>query len=132
MRQVLLMAVAILLGINGAAMLGWPDQWYRALPTVPLTGPLNVHFVRDIGCAYLTSAGALAWFVIDPLHGRPAALTALGFLFAHAAVHVWDTLAGRMAWHHLAEDFVGVFLLPALALWAVHAHGRGVAPTLSA
>ena len=51
----------------GAAMLGnalWmlagPMHWYTELPAaVPDTGPFNAHFVRDIGCAFLTVAVAL-------------------------------------------------------------------------
>ena len=116
MRRAVLGLIALLLAVNGLAMLGWPESWYYAVPTVPYTGPLNEHFVRDIGCAYLTSAGALGWFAHDPLRARPAALTGITFLLAHAGVHLADAAAGRCSPHHLAEDSVGVFLLPLLAL----------------
>ena len=119
MRRMVLAALALLLAANGLAMLGWPEQWYHALPTVPHTGPFNAHFVRDIGCAYLTAAAGLLWFVRVPTSARPAALTGIAFLLAHAGVHVWDAVAGRSSLAHLGEDFVGVFLLPLLALLLV-------------
>ena len=38
---------------NGAWMLWDPIHWYHTLPAaVPDSGPLNEHFVRDIGCAF--------------------------------------------------------------------------------
>jgi hypothetical protein len=112
---IVLAVIALILGANGVAMLGWPEAWYHALPTVPHTGPFNPHFVRDIGCAYLTCAGGLAWFARDP-RARPAALLAIAFLLLHAVVHLWDAIAGRASLHHLAEDAVGVFVLPLVAL----------------
>jgi hypothetical protein len=40
---------------NGLWMLLAPRSWYYGLPArIPDTGPLNVHFVRDIGAAFLT------------------------------------------------------------------------------
>ena len=116
MRRGLLLCVAALMAVNGLAMLVWPQIWYQIMPTVPYTGPFNGHFVRDIGCAYLTSAGAMAWYALDPARARPAALTGIAFLLAHAGVHVWDTLAGRCSPQHLVEDFAGVVALPLLAL----------------
>jgi hypothetical protein len=37
-----------------------PAGWYALAPRVPETGPLNPHFVRDIGCAYILTGFALA------------------------------------------------------------------------
>jgi hypothetical protein len=116
MRRVLLVGIAVGLAVNGLAMLGWPQAWYYAIPTVPYTGPLNEHFVRDIGCAYLMSAAGLVWFLVEPQRARSAALIGIGFLLAHAGVHVWDAAAGRCSPQHLGQDFIGVFLLPLLAL----------------
>jgi hypothetical protein len=116
MRRMWLILITMALAANGLAMLGWPEQWYYAVPTVPYTGPFNAHFVRDIGCAYLTVAGGLLWFTAQPDRARPAALTGIAFLLAHAAVHLWDTAAGRCSVGHLAQDFVGVLLVPLVAL----------------
>ncbi len=119
MRKMLLWLLASFLVINGLVMLGWPEWWYHAVPTVRHTGPFNPHFVRDIGCAYLVCGGALVWLALDPIRGWAAALTGVAFLSAHAFVHPWDALAGRASLAHLASDFVGVFVVPALMLWLI-------------
>jgi hypothetical protein len=117
MRKTLLLIVAAVLAANGLAMLGWPDTWYHTISTVPSTGPFNAHFVRDIGCAYLVSAGSLACCAVSPERGRPAALTGSAFLLMHAAVHVWDALAGRATLEHLLKDFAGVIVVALLAFY---------------
>ena len=40
--------------VNAVWMLASPAHWYLNLPAnIPGTGPLNEHFVRDIGCIFL-------------------------------------------------------------------------------
>lgn len=109
--------IALLLAANGLAMLGWPEPWYHAIPTVPSTGPFNAHFVRDIGCAYLVCGLAIGWFALGRDGGRAAALTAAAFLGGHALIHIWDAAAGRASLEHLAQDSVSVILVPLLIIW---------------
>src|SRR5262249_52922948 len=45
--------VGLALAANGTFMLVAPSAWYGLVPGVAATGPLNAHFVRDIGAAYL-------------------------------------------------------------------------------
>ena len=108
--------VAFLTG-NGCFMLVAPEAWYHLVKTVPFTGPFNQHFVRDIGAAYLVCGGAMLWLTLGRAGGGPAALTGGIFLLLHALIHLWDAAAGRETLEHLAEDFVGVVLVPLLALW---------------
>jgi hypothetical protein len=116
MRTPLALVLGVLLAANGVVMLVAPAPWYAATPGVPMTGPFNPHFVRDIGAAYLVSGGALAWFARRP-EARPAALFAGLFLAIHALIHLADAIAGREAWRALLVDLPTVFLPPALALW---------------
>jgi hypothetical protein len=116
-RTLTLWILALTLGGNGLFMLLLPETWYHTLPTVASTGPFNPHFVRDIGCAYIVCAGAIAWLALNRAGGRAAAFTAGIFLLMHALVHLWDAAAGRASLEHLAQDFVGVLLVPALVLW---------------
>ena len=115
MRTVLALAIGILLGINGLAMLVQPAAWYELVPGVIETGPLNLHFARDIGAAYLVAGAALVWFALD-VRARAAALAGGAFLALHAALHIGEALAGGHA-AHLLRDLPGVFLPPALVLW---------------
>jgi hypothetical protein len=39
--------------LSASWMLIAPKHWYYTLPAVPESGPLNIHFVRDIGCIFL-------------------------------------------------------------------------------
>jgi hypothetical protein len=84
-----------------------PPAWYAAVPGVPETGPLNLHFVRDIGIAYGVAGGALIWGAL----GGGWRITALGaaFLALHSLLHIGETLMG----HHrevLLNELVAVHL----------------------
>ncbi|WP_157691761.1 hypothetical protein [Noviherbaspirillum autotrophicum] len=108
--------LGLILSANGFAMLAAPETWYATVPGVADTGPLNLHFVRDIGCAYLVSGGAFLW-LLRTASAWPAALAGSVFLLLHGCVHLGEAAAGRAEWHHLLRDFPGVFLIPILALW---------------
>jgi hypothetical protein len=111
--QLLRAMLATGLAANGAAMLAQPAAWYHAVPGVIYTGPLNPHFVRDIGAAYLAAAAGLAWRALRGPSAAPAAQCGALFLFLHAAIHVGETLAGLCGWRQLLADTPGV-VLPAL------------------
>jgi len=104
---------------NGLAMLGWPAHWYLAVPGVADTGPLNAHFVRDVGAAYLVAGLAFGALRAGFAEGRPAAFAACGFLFLHAAIHLAETVAGLHGPVGLLRDLPAVVLLPLLAAWSL-------------
>jgi hypothetical protein len=117
MRPALTWILAFFLIANGLFMLGAPEAWYHFIPTVPFTGPFNPHFVRDIGCGYLTCGTALLWLARDPARGTAATLITALFLGLHAVIHLWDTLAGRTTLAALIQDLPAVFLPPLIMLW---------------
>src|SRR5258708_15593454 len=94
MRMVLALLLGFVLAANGLWMLIDPAFWYAQIPGVPETGPLNPHFVRDIGCAYLLTGGALIGHALDE-RPQTAAFAGALFLTLHALVHVADAIAGR-------------------------------------
>ena len=96
---------------NGLWMLLAPAAWYRDLPAgVPDTGPLNVHFVRDIGSAYATIGVALLVAASRPVWRRGVLLATTLFYVLHALVHVTDLMADRLEASHWLIDLPGVFL----------------------
>jgi len=100
---------------NGLWMLLAPAGWYLHLPAaVPDTGPLNPHFVRDVGAAFVTIGAVL--LLAAPSRGVLLAVTL--FYVLHAVVHVTDLAAGRLGAEHWLIDLPGVFL-PALVLGAL-------------
>ncbi len=115
---------------NAAWMLADPAGWYATLPAaVPDTGPLNTHFVRDIGSAFAVMGAALLLAAARPALRVPALGAVSLFYVLHALVHVTDTLAGRLPPSHWAIDAPGVYvpaLLMMAATWAA-SRRRGVA-----
>ena len=94
---------------NSLWMLAGPMHWYTDLPAaVPDTGPFNPHFVRDIGCAFLTVGVALIWAFASPRFRLPLTSIAALFLAAHAVLHAYDTLRGALGHNHWLLDLPGV------------------------
>jgi hypothetical protein len=117
---------------NALWMLAGPMHWYTELPAkVPDTGPFNPHFVRDIGCAFLTVGVALCWAAFSP--PRRLALVAVSSLFfvAHAALHVFDTLRGYLPSDHWWLDVPGVYLPAVLLVIATWVLARREVPRIS-
>jgi hypothetical protein len=112
---------------NALWMLAGPMHWYTELPAaVPDTGPFNPHFVRDIGCAFLTVGAALLWAAFDRelRHRVPLAAVAAFFLVAHALLHIYDTATGALGPTHWALDFPAVYLPAIVMAWAALALAR--------
>lgn len=101
---------------NGLYMLAAPDAWYAAVPGVTLTGPINHHFIEDVGLAYIASALGL---LLGARKGNAAAAFALAgatWPVLHALLHLWGWTARGIP--HDANIFlseaVGVIGLAAL------------------
>jgi len=115
---------------NAAWMLADPAGWYAGLPAaVPDTGPLNTHFVRDIGSAFAVMGAALLVAAARPAL-RVAMLGAASLFYVlHALVHVTDTITGRLPASHWAIDMPGVYVPAVLMLVVTWAASRArVAP----
>jgi hypothetical protein len=121
--------ILLLLGIggtvNGLFMLVTSEAWFASIAAD--TGPFNVHLVRDVGAAYVTSGVASVWAARAPHWRTPLAASAALFLGLHGLIHVFEVASGAQPPAHLLEDFPGVYL-PALLLAgiAVRSHGRKV------
>jgi hypothetical protein len=115
-RIAVAVGLGLILAANGVLMLVDPAGWYALVPGVPETGPLNPHFVRDIGCAYLVTGLALAGLALGEA-ARAAALAGAGFLTLHALVHVGDAIAGHAHGDHVLLELATVFAPAVIALW---------------
>ena len=105
--RILAIVLGALMAANGVFMFVDPPSWYAAVPGVTETGPLNLHFVRDIGIAYGVAGAAIIW----GSWGGGWRATALGaaFLALHSLLHVGETIMG----HHravLLNELMGVHL----------------------
>lgn len=102
---------------NGLWMLGSPGHWYIHLPAnVPGTGPLNEHFVRDIGCIFTLIGVILAVAAFRPRLRFTALLFACGFYVAHALVHIYDSIRGVLPPGQWRYDLLPVYGAAALLI----------------
>ena len=109
--------LGLLFAVNGLAMLLVPDTWFHQVPGVTATGPLNPHFVRDVGAAYLLTGVAFLALTRTPA-ARPYALAGIAFLLAHACIHLVEAALGLQSLAHLLGDLPAVFAVPLLGLFA--------------
>ena len=119
MKRAIAVLLAVAMGANGLVMLAAGPWWYGAVPGVPMTGPFNPHFVKDIGAAYLTAGLGLGWLALRPTEAvaRGAALAGALFLVLHAGIHLIEAVGNPAGLADLARDFPGVILPAILALW---------------
>lgn len=122
---------AIALGIgalgnlaNGGWMLLDPVGWYHTLPGVPGSGPLNEHFVRDVGAVYALMGLALGWGAVRPGLRLPALGAVAAFYVAHALVHVVDTVRGLFPAGQWGIDAIPIYLPAVVLVLAVAALAR--------
>ena len=102
---------------NGLWMMLSPSGWYYGLPaSVPDTGPLNTHFVRDVGAAYLTLGLVFCFTAARASRHRGVVMAAATFNLLHALVHLYDLVTGRLGAHHWQLDLPGVFVPTAVLL----------------
>jgi len=102
--------------VTGVWMLADPPHWYENLPAgVPDFGPMNEHFIRDIGAVFFLTAVGLAGAAAKPRWRLPVCMMVTGFYVLHALVHVIDTTRGLVGPEHWSIDFPGIYL-PALIM----------------
>jgi hypothetical protein len=110
--------------LNGAWMLADPAGWYAAIPGVTNSGPLNEHFVRDVGAVYALTGIALVWAAVVPARRVLLVGVVAAFYLLHALVHVLDTVRGLFPPGQWAIDAVPIYLPTLVLLGAVVALAR--------
>lgn len=112
--------ILLLLGLlhlaNGLWMLAAPEAWYAAVPGVVMTGPINHHFIQDVGLAFMASGAGLALGFRPGLVPAALALAGATWPMLHALLHIWGWLAhGFPADMQVAmSELVGVVLVSAV------------------
>lgn len=101
---------------NGLWMLAAPAAWFSGVPAgVPDTGPLNLHFVRDIGVVFIVVGLGAVWCARNLDRCRPVHIGITLFWSGHALVHVLEISTGFLPHTHWRIDAPLIFL-PALLL----------------
>jgi hypothetical protein len=86
--RILLLLLGLSHLINGFWMLTAPDSWYAAIPGVPATGPLNHHFVEDVGMAFVASGGLLAVGASTTARAGAFAIAGAVWPLLHSFIHI--------------------------------------------
>jgi hypothetical protein len=87
--RILLILLGLFHAANGLFMVLAPSRWYLAVPGVVHTGPANLHFIPDIGFAFLLSGLGLLLGARNGPHAGTYALAGAAFPFVHALFHIW-------------------------------------------
>lgn len=90
--RTLFIFIGLYQGANGLFMLLAPALWYATIPGVPETGPANLHFIRDIGLAFIAAGVGLSIGAVR--QERRTVLIASIFLGGHALLHLAEMLHG--------------------------------------
>lgn len=121
-----LLVLGLLTLVNGLLMIVAPGTWYTLTPGVAPTGPMNPHFIRDIGLAFAASGTGLA---AGARAGRTPALLALAgasWPALHALFHVtlWLTHGFPQGLAVQLTEAIGVVSLGILATWFAYARAK--------
>lgn len=82
---------------NALWMLVSPMSWYLKVPaSVPDFGPLNEHFVRDLGAMFLVAGTLLLYSAFVGSWRKSAVVFNLGWYAVHSFIHIYDTLRGAV------------------------------------
>ena len=83
--------------LNGLWMIIAPKHWYYNLPAgVPVFGPLNYHFIRDIGCIFFLLGIGLIFAGFYLSYRLPLFTMNTAFYFLHMFVHIHEVVSGRV------------------------------------
>ena len=121
--------VALTAGIIGIAFLAnsifmivSPSSWYYSLETVVQTGPMNSHFIRDIGLMYFLTAVVVFLGLRQPQNKVVWWTGAAGRHLSHGGLHTYVGNCGlNQNGGVYAQDFVPIALVVpgrSARLWA--------------
>ncbi|MCY3827971.1 MAG: hypothetical protein F4204_02770 [Rhodospirillaceae bacterium] len=121
--RILLYVLAVYQAANGAIMVAAPDFWYAVTPDADRTGPANLHFIRDIGLAFLAAAAALA-LAVQSTHRAVLVWVAFVFLGGHAALHLLEAVLHGVTMSAAIRDTALIGAPALLPLFALRRSGR--------
>jgi len=114
-----LTGLGVLWILTGILIFADPMSFYEIVPGLKLMGPFNMHFILDVGLAFVASGGALAWGAY--VSAQRLVYAGLAWPSLHALFHIqiWShrgfVLDGIFAFDLVAV--IGPPLLAALAMW---------------
>lgn len=110
--RVSLLLLGLFHAASGLAMLAFPSGWAAAVVHQPAPAHLELHFIADIGMAFLASGAALAWSARRGQAYAQWAIAGTAWPALHALIHMreWamDGLPGTTG--DVLNEGIGVIL----------------------
>ena len=110
--------------LNALWMILAPKHWYYNLPAgVPEYGPLNYHFIRDLGCTFLFLGIGLIYAGLYVSYRLPLFTMNTAFYLLHMCVHIHEVVSGRvrlsMFWMDLPLVYVPAAIVFTLNIFLI-------------
>lgn len=121
-----LVVLGLLHLVNGLFMLAAPAQWYAMVPGVVQSGPMNHHFILDIGLAFAASGAGMIAAVRGGMKGAVLALAGATFPMLHAFLHVGGWIMDGIPKDpkQIVSDAIGVMVISFLGIALAWMNGR--------
>lgn len=116
--RILLLLVGLFHAANALMMLVFPLAWAAHVVHQPAPSHLELHFIADIGMAFLASAAALLWSARRGAIFATWALAGAAWPALHAFIHVneWFIDGPPTAMVDLLNEGLGVIAVGAVGL----------------
>jgi len=112
--RIALLILGTLTLLTGPYIFFAPTVFYENTPGVSMMGPFNLHFIRDVGLAFLVSGGAVIFGVLQ--RNRGLAIAGALWPFLHGLFHLQIWTARGFPFDQVAGfDFAAV-IAPATAM----------------
>lgn len=123
MKKTLLKSIYNIIGSicigNGLWMLISASNWFQNMPVAAAdTGPLNKHFIHDLGLVFLLTGVGAFWCAYKLKDCFSVHLGVTIFIVGHAFIHVFEILSGALPSSHWLIDFPLV-TFPAMILVSI-------------
>lgn len=102
-----LIGLGVLWILTGISIFADPMSFYEIVPGLKLMGPFNMHFIRDVGLAFVASGGALAWGA--HISAQRLVYAGLAWPSLHALFHI-------QIWSHRGFPLDGIFAFDLVAV----------------
>jgi len=122
MTRLLIWALVAYFLLTGLYIAVLPEIFYQNAPGAAATGPYNMHFIRDVGFAFLTSSVAIAYGVYAGI--KPVMVFGALWLLLHGLFHISLWILHGMQLDSAAVIDMVLVSLPALAVFALCARYR--------
>lgn len=130
MNRIVLLGIGLTWLMTGIVVFADPRSFYDMTPGLSMMGPYSVHFIRDVGLAFVASAIATlagAW-----QRNRVLALAGVGWPFLHALFHVQIWAHRGFPLDRIAAFDASAVFLPALLgatlAWRVSMRSESMQP----